>query len=163
MSSVSTQDTGTQVAPIQEDSVPQVASSTRREGILDAIALVAALAIFLSLTLYQLDLPGLYPDEAFDVVPTMQIVLGHPVELQRNAADMQVPVTLILWLTGNSEIYLKGQPKKPCRRADLISEGAIQAWAISSPPMISVGLISIPMTLATGNGLSRERAVLRPI
>ena len=85
MSSVSTQDTGTQVAPIQEDSVPQVASSTRREGILDAIALVAALAIFLSLTLYQLDLPGLYPDEAFDVVPTMQIVLGHPVELQRNA------------------------------------------------------------------------------
>ncbi|MEO5953207.1 MAG: glycosyltransferase family 39 protein, partial [Chloroflexia bacterium] len=28
--------------------------------------------------------PGLYPDEAFDVIPAMQILLGHPVELQRN-------------------------------------------------------------------------------
>jgi hypothetical protein len=41
--------------------------------------------VFLALTLPQLDLPGLYPDEAFDVIPTMQILLGHPVELQRNA------------------------------------------------------------------------------
>src|SRR6476659_7223814 len=71
--------------PAEADSLPQIHAPARRAVILDAIALVAALGIFLSLTLYQLNLPGLYPDEAFDVIPTMQILLGHPVELQRNA------------------------------------------------------------------------------
>jgi hypothetical protein len=56
-----------------------------REAILDALTLVAAGASFLALTLFQLDLPGLYNDEAFDVIPTMQLLLGHPVELQRGA------------------------------------------------------------------------------
>jgi hypothetical protein len=51
---------------------------------LDAAVVTAACIVFLGLCLYQIQLPGLYADEAFDVIPAMQILLGHPVELQRN-------------------------------------------------------------------------------
>ncbi len=57
----------------------------RRPQVLEAVALVAALALFLALALYQLDLPGLYYDEAADAVPAMQLVQGQPVELFRGA------------------------------------------------------------------------------
>ncbi len=55
-----------------------------RTAALDIGAVGLACIIFLALTLYHLDLPGLYADEAFDVIPAMQLLLGHPVELQRN-------------------------------------------------------------------------------
>lgn len=42
-----------------------------------------ALAAFWSISFVQLDLPGLYYDEALDVVPTMQLLLGQPVTLER--------------------------------------------------------------------------------
>ncbi len=38
------------------------------------LALVVACAIFATLTIYQLNLPGLYADEALDVVPAMQLL-----------------------------------------------------------------------------------------
>lgn len=41
-------------------------------------------ALFLGLTAYQWRLPGLYNDEAYDVVPAMQLLLNQPVELNRN-------------------------------------------------------------------------------
>ena len=53
---------------------------------LNLLVILGSCLLFLANALYQLDLPGLYPDEAFDVIPTMQLMLGHPVELQRNAA-----------------------------------------------------------------------------
>ncbi|HST05103.1 MAG TPA: glycosyltransferase family 39 protein [Chloroflexia bacterium] len=59
-------------------------SDSTRETLLNAGAISLACLIFLALALFQLDLPGLYADEAFDVIPAMQIVLGHSVELQRN-------------------------------------------------------------------------------
>lgn len=46
---------------------------------------IAAVVVFVALACYQLDLPGLYYDEAADAVPAMQIVLGQPIELSRNA------------------------------------------------------------------------------
>jgi hypothetical protein len=55
-----------------------------RETILNAATVSLACLVFLAIALYQLTLPGLYADEAFDVIPAMQIVLGHSVELQRN-------------------------------------------------------------------------------
>ncbi len=61
-------------------------ASNLRASLLDVATLVFAGAVFLTLCLYQLQLPGLYNDEAFDVIPAMQLLLGHPVELQRNAA-----------------------------------------------------------------------------
>ena len=42
-----------------------------------------AVALFLSLALYHYRLPGLYYDEAADVVPAMQLLKGQPVTLQR--------------------------------------------------------------------------------
>ncbi len=59
--------------------------TARRGALFDVLAISVACVVFLGLCLYQLDLPGLYPDEAFDVVPTMQILLGHHVEVQRGA------------------------------------------------------------------------------
>src|SRR5437763_1392890 len=63
----------------------QAHAAVRRGVLLDALAVSVACIVFLALCLYQLDLPGLYPDEAFDVVPSMQILLGHPVDVQRGA------------------------------------------------------------------------------
>ncbi len=40
---------------------------------------LGALALFVGLTTYQLALPGLHYDEAFEAVPAMQLLLGQPV------------------------------------------------------------------------------------
>ncbi len=68
------------------DVVP--AGRSRRIGLptlLDALTVGVACAVFLLLALYQLHLPGLYYDEAWDAVSTMHIVQGTPVELDRGA------------------------------------------------------------------------------
>jgi hypothetical protein len=59
--------------------------SDSRSSRLDLLSLFVACLLFLALTLPQLDLPGLYPDEAFDVIPAMQLLLGHDVEVLDNA------------------------------------------------------------------------------
>ena len=41
--------------------------------------------LFLSLSLYQLNLPGLHYDEAFEVVPAMQLLQGGPVHAFRDS------------------------------------------------------------------------------
>jgi hypothetical protein len=43
-----------------------------------------AVIVYLSLALYQYRLPGLYYDEAADVIPAMQLIQGEPVSLQRD-------------------------------------------------------------------------------
>ena len=55
-------------------------SPTRRAIVIDISISVLALAAFFYLSATNINLPGLYYDEALDVVPTMQIVLGQPVE-----------------------------------------------------------------------------------
>lgn len=72
------------------------AANSRRETWLDIATLVAACTAFFALCVYQLPLPGLYNDEAFDVIPAMQMLLGHPVELQRNAGIHILGLTLPL-------------------------------------------------------------------
>ncbi len=49
------------------------------------LALAAILALYLALSLYQLELPGLHYDEAFEAVPAMQLVYGQPVTAFRNS------------------------------------------------------------------------------
>ena len=44
----------------------------------DRLFLVIASALFLGLATYQLILPGLHYDEAFEAVPALQLVLGQP-------------------------------------------------------------------------------------
>lgn len=55
----------------------------------DLVLLVALLAVFCGAAFYQIRLPGFYYDEAADVVPAMQIVLGDP-----NQLDMAQSLTL---------------------------------------------------------------------
>lgn len=54
---------------------------SRRGLAFDLAVIFASVALFCSLSLYQIDLPGLYYDEAADAVPAMQMVLGQEVEL----------------------------------------------------------------------------------
>ena len=54
--------------------------STSRAAIIDIGVSVLSLTVFFYVSLANISLPGLYYDEAMDVVPTMQIVLGQPVE-----------------------------------------------------------------------------------
>ncbi len=44
---------------------------------------IFAVAVYLALALHQYRLPGLYYDEANDVIPAMQLIQGEPVALQR--------------------------------------------------------------------------------
>ncbi len=59
--------------------------ASRRPALFDALTLLLALTAYFALTLYQLHLPGLYYDEAWDAVATMHLVQGTPVELERGA------------------------------------------------------------------------------
>ncbi|HEX7103711.1 MAG TPA: glycosyltransferase family 39 protein [Nitrolancea sp.] len=52
-------------------------------AILPLTVTLIAVALFGALCLYHYRLPGLYYDEAFDVVPSMQILHGEPVQLAR--------------------------------------------------------------------------------
>lgn len=65
----------------------------------DILALGAALGLFGALALYQLDLPGLYYDEAADAVPAMQLLLGQPTAPVRGAAivlgDKAIPLMVM--------------------------------------------------------------------
>lgn len=47
------------------------------------LALIVAVGAFLSLSLHQLALPGLYYDEALDLVPMLQVMHGEPTPLLR--------------------------------------------------------------------------------
>jgi hypothetical protein len=49
----------------------------------DWLVLALAVALFVASASYGWRLPGLYNDEAYDVVPAMQLVLGQPVEPNR--------------------------------------------------------------------------------
>ena len=60
-------------------------SPLRRPALLDTLVLLLALGAYCALTLYQLHLPGLYYDEAWDAVAAMHLVQGTPVELERGA------------------------------------------------------------------------------
>jgi hypothetical protein len=54
-------------------------------SLVELAVLVAGMALYLGLTSYQLHLPGPHYDEAIEVLPTMQFLLGQPVEAFRGA------------------------------------------------------------------------------
>ncbi|MGC8880292.1 MAG: ArnT family glycosyltransferase [Anaerolineae bacterium] len=55
-----------------------------RHHLLDRAIFVLAVLLYLSAAVWQLALPGLHYDEAFDVLPAMQLVLGQPVTTFRD-------------------------------------------------------------------------------
>jgi 4-amino-4-deoxy-L-arabinose transferase-like glycosyltransferase len=83
-------------ASVREATTPASVTHTRRETWIDFASVSLACLAFFFISIYQLDLPGLYNDEAFDVIPAMQVVLSHPVELQRGAGIDILGVTLPL-------------------------------------------------------------------
>lgn len=50
-----------------------------------SLLLGGILLVYLSLTLYQIDLPGLHYDEAFEAVPAVQLLRGQPAALFRDS------------------------------------------------------------------------------
>lgn len=50
----------------------------------DWLAVLALVAAFVAIAGHQWRLPGLYNDEAYDVIPAMQLALGQPVDLNRS-------------------------------------------------------------------------------
>lgn len=63
------------------DALAAERSTARSTGPLWGAVTAAALALYLALSLYQLDLPGLSYDEALDAAPAMQTVLGRPLDI----------------------------------------------------------------------------------
>jgi hypothetical protein len=69
-------------APVPDEGVaiPDEGAPVPGKGALVClVATLGALALFVGLTTYQLTLPGLHYDEAFEAVPAMQLLLGQPV------------------------------------------------------------------------------------
>ena len=54
-------------------------------GKLHLLFLISILISYAILSLYQIDLPGLHYDEAFEAVPALQLLLGQPVTAFRNS------------------------------------------------------------------------------
>ncbi|MBM3134424.1 MAG: hypothetical protein FJZ89_03880 [Chloroflexi bacterium] len=113
-----------------------------RPGLVDAALLVLSLAVFLALCLYQIDLPGLYADEALDLVPTMQLLAAgqvapptQPVELLRGVGvrlgGLALPVMIMDYL-GALNTYL-----------------ALPFFAILGPGVLAVRLLPITFSALT--------------
>lgn len=66
--------------PLPNNALP---AAPRLPLICDWLGVALALALFIGSAAYGWRLPGLYNDEAYDVIPAMQLVLGQPVELNR--------------------------------------------------------------------------------
>ncbi|MFQ6014807.1 MAG: glycosyltransferase family 39 protein [Anaerolineae bacterium] len=57
----------------------------RKVALTEALLIMAGLLLFWALAFYQITLPGIHYDEAVEVVPAMQILLGQPTEPFRGA------------------------------------------------------------------------------
>ncbi|MCS6774033.1 MAG: hypothetical protein NZ693_07970, partial [Thermoflexales bacterium] len=62
---------------------------------LSLVALAAALALFLSIALHQLHLPGFYYDEALDLTPMLHVMRGETPDLLRGIGLGRFPVMLL--------------------------------------------------------------------
>ncbi len=60
--------------------------------------LVGLVIIYLALSLYQINLPGLHYDEAFEAVPALQLLRGQPVPAFRNSG-LLINGQLFPWMT----------------------------------------------------------------
>jgi hypothetical protein len=56
-----------------------------KRSLLEVLGLVMALIVYLGNAVYQLDLPGLHYDEAFEAVPAVQLLHNQPVTAFRNS------------------------------------------------------------------------------
>lgn len=129
----------------------QDSHNSRLTYLADAGALVVALALFLSLAFYQIDLPGLYNDEAMDVVPAMQMLQGQPIDLSRGAGitigDRTYPI-----MTSDYQGVVSTYLAIPFFASFGVSVFAIRAMSIS------FGVASIILTYFVGRALFNRTA-----
>src|SRR5688500_11428506 len=96
--------------PDSRSDIPARDGLLTRSNLADFLSLIVASLLFLVLALPQLDLPGLYPDEAFDVIPAMQLLLGHEVEILDNAGlhlfELDLPLMSSSAYQGVTSTYL---------------------------------------------------------
>ena len=69
----------------QQASQPNRPGLATTQGKLHLLVLISILISYAILSLYQIDLPGLHYDEAFEAVPALQLLLGQPVTAFRNS------------------------------------------------------------------------------
>lgn len=88
------------------------------------LPVVLAVGLFLALALHQLHLPGLYYDEALDLVPMLAVMRGEQPELLRNIGLGRFPVMLLdymgslggylslpfMWIFGPGYVAARLQP-----------------------------------------------------
>jgi hypothetical protein len=76
---------------------------------LERTLLFAIVAVFLTLALPQLSLPGLHPDEAQEVIPAVQLLRGQPVETLRGSGvtvfGQRLPLMIVDYI-GTVNTYL---------------------------------------------------------
>jgi hypothetical protein len=82
-----------------------------RQRLIEVICVGAGVLLFLGLSLYQIDLPGLYYDEALDTVPAMQLLMGQSIDTEpaRGASlvvgDLVLPL-MVMDYVGPVNTYL---------------------------------------------------------
>ena len=83
--------------------------SRRAAIVVEIVTLAAILAVYFALTMRQINLPGLHPDEAQEVIPTVQLLRGQEVETLRGSgltiAGRRFPLMIVDYI-GTVNTYL---------------------------------------------------------
>jgi hypothetical protein len=86
-------------------SVTRAETRARVERIASFVVLAASIAIYLALTLHQIELPGLYYDETLDLAPMLPVMRGEPTDLLRGIGLGRFPIMLLDYM-GSLNGYL---------------------------------------------------------
>ncbi|MFQ5576253.1 MAG: hypothetical protein ACE5G8_04610 [Anaerolineae bacterium] len=114
------------------------------------LRLILPLALFLTLAFYQLDLPGLHYDEAFEAVPAVQLLANRPVSPFRGSAltlfGRQFPLTTQDYIGA-----LNTYAALPFLAVGGVSVASLRSYAIV------VGLVSLLLVYGFTTDLARDR------
>ena len=117
------------------------------------LAPLGALLIFLKLAAHQLHLPGPHYDEAVEIIPAMQLLLGQPVEAFRGAGiwlgGRLFPIMVVDYI-GALNTYLT---------LPLFAALDVSVFAMRLMP-IFVALVTLALTYRLGRELADERVAL---
>lgn len=123
-------------AMLRTERAPARVSAVPRPGALVALVPLALVStLYLALAGHQLDLPGLYADEALDLVPALQLLQGRPTDAVSSLRLFGVEWPLMVMdYVGPTSTYLSlpflalGGPTVAAVRAYEISVGLLGLW-----------------------------------
>ncbi|MDW8293511.1 MAG: hypothetical protein RML84_10510 [Anaerolineae bacterium] len=122
----------------------------------EAFPLLASVALFLSIALRQLDLPGFYYDEALDLTPMLELMRGEAPELLRGIGAGRYPVMLLdymgslggyltvpfFWVFGVGYVAARAQPIFFACMTILLSGWLARRWFGSAVAAVTVLLLA---------------------